>query len=136
MQRIGYMIYETAEGEKNRRFVSMFAQAGKAYGLSFGLVSKDQYKRPPCGFCDSTDQRSEVSLFYECHGVLVFHSSDIVIPGMIKAVTLQKLKQKWSAKIPLQIPKSTVIDLTQYAVGMADMTQVSIEDGKKNAFTS
>ena len=32
MQRIGYMIYETAEGEKNRRFVSMFAQAGKAYG--------------------------------------------------------------------------------------------------------
>ena len=33
MQRIGYMIYETAEGEKNRGFVSMFAQAGKAYGL-------------------------------------------------------------------------------------------------------
>ena len=31
MQRIGYMIYETAEGEKNRGFVSMFAQAGKDF---------------------------------------------------------------------------------------------------------
>ena len=44
MQRIGYMIYETAEGEKNRGFMSMFAQAGKAYGLRFCLVTKDQYK--------------------------------------------------------------------------------------------
>ena len=48
MQRIGYMIYETAEGEKNRGFVSMFAQAGKAYGLRFCLA----------GFCDQSDQRS------------------------------------------------------------------------------
>jgi len=48
MQRIGYMIYETAEGEKNRGFVSMFAQAGKAYGLRFCLVTKDQYKTSPC----------------------------------------------------------------------------------------
>ena len=60
----------------------------------------------------------EVSLFYECHGVLVFHSSDIVHTGNDKAVTLQKLKQKWSAKIPLQIQKSTVIELTQYAVDL------------------
>lgn len=48
MQRIGYMIYETAEGEKNRGFVSMFAQAGKAYGLRFCLVTRISTKRPPC----------------------------------------------------------------------------------------
>ena len=117
MQRIGYMIYETAEGEKNRGFVSMFAQAGKAYGLRFCLVTKDQYKTSPLpDFVINRTRDPEVSLFYECHGVLVFHSSDIVHTGNDKAVTLQKLKQKWSAKIPLQIPKSTVIDLTQYAV--------------------
>ena len=135
MQRIGYMIYETAEGEKNRGFVSMFAQAVKAYGLRFCLVTKDQYKTSPLpDFVINRTRDPEVSLFYECHGVLVFHSSDIVHTGNDKAVTLQKLKQKWSAKIPLQIPKSTVIDLTQYAVGPADMTQVSIETQKKNAF--
>ena len=59
MQRIGYMIYETAEGEKNRGFVSMFAQAGKAYGLRFCLVTKDQVQNVPlAGFCDQSDQRS------------------------------------------------------------------------------
>ena len=55
MQRIGYMIYETAEGEKNRGFVSMFAQAGKAYGLS----DKGSVQNVPlAGFCDQSDQRS------------------------------------------------------------------------------
>ena len=95
MQRIGYMIYETAEGEKNRGFVSMFAQAGKAYGLRFCLVTKNQYKTSPLpDFVINRTRDPEVSLFYECHGVLVFHSSDIVRTGNDKAVTLVIIWQR------------------------------------------
>ena len=85
MQRIGYMIYETAEVEKNRGFVSMFAQAGKAYGLRFCLVTKDQYKTSPLpDFVINRTRDPEVSLFYDVMEFWYFILVISFIPGMIK----------------------------------------------------
>lgn len=115
MQYVGYMIYEAQEGEKNKSFVSMFARAGKKFGLRFLLVTKEQYRTKALpDFVLNRTRDPAVSAYYETYNIPVFHTSDIVRIGNDKAQTIEKLKQSFPSEMPLYIPKSMEVDLTQF----------------------
>lgn len=39
-----YLVYQREEAEKNKRFLELFREAGKEFGIDFSYVSREDYR--------------------------------------------------------------------------------------------
>lgn len=96
MNKTGYMIYHSAEGQKNRRFVQLFQQAGQQYGFMFQQVAWENYRTEELpDFVINRTRDAVVSAYYEEQGIPVFHRAETVRIGNDKAAAIQTLQENW-----------------------------------------
>jgi len=103
---MAYLVYHQEEAVKNRRFLSLFREAGKDYGIDFLYVPYENYQKKELpDFVLNRTRDFLVSQWYEERRVPVFHSSRITEIGNHKGKTLdflgehlpeEILKTKWA----------------------------------------
>lgn len=90
------MIYHSVEGQKNRRFVELFQQAGQQYSFTFRQVAWENYRTEALpDFVINRTRDAAVSAYYEEQGIPVFHRAETVRIGNDKAAAIQTLQENW-----------------------------------------
>ena len=110
MKKTGYIIYQSLEEQRNRKFVEMFQSAGKQYEFDFisqTIENMQSLSLPDFVLNRTRDYR--VSTYYERQHIPVFHRTKLVRMANDKAETLRVLRENWKGTGTLRIPKSLVL---------------------------
>ncbi len=125
-----YLVYQREEAEKNKRFLELFREAGKEFGIDFSYVSREDYRQKDLpDFVLNRTRDAKVSRWYEQEQVPVFHSSGITEIGNHKGKTLEFLRKrlprevlqrKWAPET-IFLPKERLVEWqTAIALGNLD----------------
>ncbi len=90
----GILIYYPWEAEKNKGFLQMFQEKGKAFGMEFSYCSIEEYQQKPLpDFVLNRTRQPEVSFWYQEREIPVFHSGELVGIANNKYATLEYFRQ-------------------------------------------
>ncbi len=96
----GILIYYPWEAKKNKRFLQMFQEKGRLYGMEFSYCSIEEYQNHPLpDFVLNRTRQPEVSRWYQKQKIPVYHRQELVRIANDKYATLQYLKEHLSESV-------------------------------------